>query len=191
MQKLHWLLVVAASLPAAALAQDPKSTQKPATERAASVATPRNHPTIIASIAIGQPAPDFGLEDASGRPVRLSSLRGDWTVLLFTDRARQLIPYSAIDPELRTLGGRIVGVSHEKVQTLRSIGARESIPFVMLADATGEVSTMYGLYQRDRGETRPGFMVLDREGTVRLALLGHLPEPHEVERYARFVITGL
>ncbi len=43
-------------------------------------------PTGPAAVGVGQPAPDFALPDATGRPVRLADYRGKKPVVLAVSR---------------------------------------------------------------------------------------------------------
>jgi peroxiredoxin Q/BCP len=145
----------------------------------------------LGQVFVGETAPNFELDGSQGNPVKLSKLRGTWIVLAFADRRQQLGNLRDNIPELRQLGAQFVGVCHEKSQTLVSFVQRDSIPFLMLADVTGEVSAVYGLYNHELSETRPGFFVLDRKGAVRMAVLGQLLPGTDIARLARIAITGL
>ena len=153
--------------------------------------SPRRRAPIVAQVYVGEGAPDFELDGSRGRPVQLSSLRGTWIVLAFADRRQSLAGLRAIHPELGALGAQLVGVCHEKPGTLVSSSRRDSLPFLMLADVTGEISAMYGLYDLDRSATVPGFLVLDRQGVVRMAVLGKQLPSTDISRLARLAITGL
>jgi len=59
----------------------------------------------------------------------------------------------------------------------------------MLADATGQVSAAYGLYDFTRSETRPGFVVLDRQGYVRFAVLGQVLPADDILHLVEFVVA--
>jgi len=94
-----------------------------------------------------------------------------------------------LEGELRLEGARYVGVYHEKAHTLKSVAERDTIPFQMLADATGQVSAAYGLYDFTRSETRPGFVVLDRQGYVRFAVLGQVLPADHILHLVEFVVA--
>jgi peroxiredoxin Q/BCP len=184
------ILALAFARPAAA--QDPaKSPPTPPPRDApssSSDAHAQNH--IAGRVEIGDRAPDFELDSSHGQPVRLSRLRGDWLVLAFADRRTDLADLRAVDDEMRGIGARIVGVCHEKARTLEMNASRDSIPFLLLADVTGEIASIYGLYDGARNEVRPGFVVLDRDGFVRIAFLGQQLPADEVARLAHFAVAG-
>jgi len=181
------LLVV----PAAAPAQDnPKAPSSVPPEREASPRTTHAQLAIAGKVQIADPAPDFELDGSRGVPVRLARLRGDWILLVFADRRDQVVPLRSVEGSLRDQGVRIVGVCHEKARTLDNYPERTSVP-LMLADVTGEVAAMYGLWDSEDRQIVPGFMVLDREGIVRIAFLGRLLPPEEIARLTQFAVGGL
>jgi len=184
-----WLTL---SLAAPGFAQEtPKSPPpQPGAEREASARNPHAQLGIAGWVSIGDLAPDFELDGSRGARVQLSRLRGDWLLLVFNERRDQVVGLRAIENDMRVLGVRIVSVCHEKARTLDTYARRDSVP-LMLADVTGEVSTMYGLYDSPRRQTVPGFFVLDREGFVRIAFSGKLLPPDEIARLTHFAVTNL
>jgi len=190
---LGWLALVLAVSPAGALAQESRTPQRPAAAPTAQTADPSPHPgaIIAGQVFVGERAPDFVLDASSGVPVKLSSLRGDWVLMVFADRKEDLAPLRQSTGDLRPLGMRLVGICNEKARTLETYNARNPLPFPMLADVTGEISAMYGLYDHARSSTRPGFLVLDRDGVVRMAVLGQQLPVGDITRLAQYAITGL
>ncbi len=152
---------------------------------------PRPRAPIFGQVFVGETAPDFELDGSKGSPVKLSKLRGSWIVLAFADRRQQVANLRQNFADLRQLGAQLVAVCHEKSQTLVNFAQRDSVPFVMLSDFTGEISALYGLYDQELSQTRPGYLVLDRKGLVRMAVLGQLLPADDVARLARIAITGL
>ena len=166
------LLIVAATTQAQ---ENPKSPPPVNPDRAAATHNPHGQLGATGKVFIGDQAPDFELDGSRGAPVKLRD---------------QVVPLRSIQDDLRDLGVRIVAVCHEKARTLDNYAARDSVP-LMLADVTGEVCAEFGLWNSARRETVPGFMVLDREGIVRIAFSGHLLPPDEISRLTRFAVTGL
>jgi len=93
-------------------------------------------------------------------------------------------------PGMRELGGRVIGICHEKAHTLVGGAERGKDAVLLLADVTGEVSATYGLFDFVRSETEPGLLLIDPNGIVQLAVLRSLPPPDSIVRLARFFITG-
>ncbi len=188
---LSWLVplavVVAVSfVPPVARAQSklPAAPAPPPQPSGESV-TPRASGETIARVYPGDRAPDFELEGSNGRSVRLSSLRGDWVALVFSDRATPTGQLQTIERELRLLGARVVAVVREKPQTVQAHADRKDLTFLLLADGTGEVSSLYGLRDSIHPNTRPGLLILDRRGYVRTTVLGQEVPPDEIVRLVR------
>ena len=187
-----WGVVLSLGLATPALAQEnPKvPPTQPGGERETSARNPHGQLGMSGAVSIGDLAPDFELDGSRGKPVMLSRQRGDWVLLVFADRRDQLVPLRTIEQEMRAAGVRIVGVCHEKARTLETYAARDSIP-LLLADVTGEVSTSYGLYDSAHRKTIPGFLVLDREGFVRIAFFGQLLPADEIAHLTQFAVGSL
>jgi len=134
---------------------------------------------------VGESAPDFELDASHGRPQRLSKLRGDWVVLVFAERRAGFAGLETLYGALRRDGAKVLGVCDEKAHTLVRAQERDPLPFTIAADPTGEVSAMYGLYDRIHTTTTPGFFVIDRRGTVRLSVLGESVPPEQMLELAR------
>jgi len=192
-----WILTMAACC----LMSVPAAAQEPTSDKTAPLAAPtgnarptltgvRGKAPIIGQVYIGERAPDFVLDGSQGVQEQLSKHRGQWALLVFSDRYRDLSGLDTLDTDARGLGARVIGVCHEKQHTLMSLCARNHTDMLLLADVTGEVSAVYGLYDWRTGKTDPGFFVIDPEGIVRLAIIGHLFPADQMLDLLRFA-TGL
>lgn len=146
------------------------------------------HDRIRSSVYTGEIAPDFELPASTGHPMHLSELRPAWTLLVFAERKEGLAPLASIREEMAGLGVKIVGVCDEKAYHLVSYTEKHDFGFPMLADVTGEISALYGLYDVERRTTEPGFFMLDPEGKVRLALLGQQIRPADMASLAYYAV---
>jgi len=144
---------------------------------------------VVGRIYVGAPVPDFTALSSSGRDITISRQKGDWLVLLFVETREDFHMFREVYRELRGAGATVFGVTKEKPQRLRVIVERDSLPFDLLADDTGDISALYGLYDIHRGATTPGFVLVDRQGVVRMALQGQAP-PEQVAALTRFTIVG-
>lgn len=170
---------------------DPKTPPRPMPPGGESnTGPPRSKVRIYGRVYVGDPAPDFSLWGSRDRELRLSSLRGGWVLLSFGSSRQELAELRSIQNELRELGVTILGVCSDKPQTLRAFAERDSVPFEMLCDPTGEISAIYGLYDQPRRSILPGFLVLDRQGVVRLAILGQAVPPTQLGPLVRFGVLG-
>ena len=187
-----WILVLVAcclmSGPVAAQDPAPDKTPvlRPSTGAKPGVPAARGKAPIIGEVYIGERAPDFVLDGSRGVEEQLSKHRGQWALLVFGDRYRELNGLDTLDTDARKLGARVIGVCHEKQQTLTSLCARDHVSYLMLADVTGEVAAIYGLYDWREAKIDPGFFVIDREGTVRLAIIGHVFPADQMLELLRF-----
>jgi len=189
------MLLVCALAGAAAAQQVPRETAQPIRPQPSGmrsqVTGARGKAPVIGQVYIGDLAPDFVLDASTGAQSQLSKLRGRWVLLAFADRYRDLKAYDSLDVKARAMGANVVGVCHEKQQTLTAAMARDKLHTLFLADATGEVSAIYGLYDWGNALTEPGFFVLDPQGTVRLAIIGRLFPPDQMLELLKFATASL
>lgn len=137
---------------------------------------------VTERIAIGERAPDFGLDRLDGKTLRLSSLRGNWVVVFFVERRDSLPGVEPVAKALTAIGVRTLAVVHDKTHALGRYLQGRDVPYVPLADPTGDIVALYGLLDDTDGETRPGFVLVDPRGEVRLALLGQVLPPDDASR---------
>jgi len=172
--------------------QDGKDFTPPPSDEAAetSSGTPRASSAPTSRIYPGDAAPDFSLDGSPGKSVKLSSLRGDWVALVFSDRANPIPTLQPIDHDLRLLGVRLVAVCRERVSRVRSLSSREKLSFLTLADEMGQIGALYGLRDGTRAETRPAFLLLDRRGTVKLSVMGQALPADQILQLTRGTVVG-
>jgi len=193
MRALWFLLMLQISVAPAALAQG-KDTPPPAPPSTAPKSGADDaiepHNRIRGSVYTGEMAPDFELPASTGHPMHLSDVRPSWTLLVFAERKEGLAPLASIREEMTGLDVRIVGVCDEKAYHLASYAEKYDFGFPMLADVTGEISALYGLYSTERRTTEPGFFMLDPQGKVRLAVLGKQIRPADMASLAYYAVGG-
>lgn len=191
MKALWLLLSLQLCLAPAALAQTVKDKPPPSqggTSPSVGADPIKTRDRIRGSVYTGEVAPDFELPASSGRPMHLSDLRPSWTLLVFAERKEGLAPLASIREEMAGLDVKIIGVCDEKAYHLVSYEQKYSFGFPMLADVTGEISAVYGLYDHARRTTEPGFFMLDPEGKVRMALLGQQIRPADMASLAYYAV---
>ena len=190
-----WTLILILLLAGAGVAEaqdTPHETisQPPSAGRSKpSSGSPRGKTPILGDVEIGERAPDFVLDGSNGASQKLSALRGQWILLVFSDRYRPVAPLDSIGERAKRLQSRVVAVCREKQQTLMTNCERDKINMLMLADPTGEVAATYGLYDWFKAQTEPGFFVVDPEGIVRLAVVGKMFPPGDMLDVIR-IATG-
>jgi peroxiredoxin len=193
MRRSLFALVMLLALTGATRADETSKAKMPVTSPA-----PQQNPgsptpqesRIQSQVFVGEQAPGFELDGSQGRPVRLAHLKGYWILLVFADRRTDLTPLKEIEPDLRRLGVKPYGICADKAHVLKSYAEREQLPVILLSDVTGEISQLYGLYDTRMRQVRPGFVLIDRRGVVRVALLGQQLPFKEMLAMVRLSVTG-
>jgi peroxiredoxin len=143
---------------------------------------------VTSRIGVGEPAPDFELDQLDGKPLRLSRLHGNWVMLFFVERRESLSVVEPVALALKSRGVRTLAVCYDKSSALvRHLAGREP-SYTALADPTGDIMALYGLLDGD--EPRPGFVLINPRGEVRLALLGHGLASIDASRLVEYSVSG-
>jgi peroxiredoxin len=138
-------------------------------------------PTDLQRVKVGQPAPNFTLEDMEGKSITLSDFRGKKTVVLVFYRGYWW-PFCI--EQLGKLKSLLTKPQKEKVQILAvSVDSREDskklaqmmrirfegeFDFPLLEDKDHKVINRYGIFNPDgRGWPHPATYVIDPQGVVR------------------------
>jgi peroxiredoxin len=175
----------------AAHAQLPKDRTPPPGSPAVAPIVPQasNDPSV--RIEVGIMAPDFELEGTQTRPVRLSSLRGGWVALVFSERIGPVTPLQKINADMTRMGVRMVAVCHEKLRRVRTTAQREDLTFLVLADASGQVGSLYGLTEGRVSSMKPGYLLIDARGVVKQNELGESLNADRIRQRTKDFMIGL
>ena len=130
----------------------------------------------------GTPAPDFELQSAPDKTLRLSELRGKPVVLVFYPAdfspvcGDQLALYNEVLPEFQEHDAQVVGISVDGVWCHAAFSKARNLRFPILADfePKGAVSRRYGAYRERDGFSDRALFVLDADGVIRWS---HLSPP--------------
>ncbi len=99
---------------------------------------------------VGAMAPDFTLPDQQGVPRRLSDYRGKWVVLYFYPKdetpgcTKEACAFRDDWQALTALNAQVIGISLDDSQSHAAFANKHRLPFMLLADASGEVVERYG-----------------------------------------------
>ena len=133
-------------------------------------------------LAPGDPAPDFTLPDADGKPVSLSDFRGRRVIVYFYPAAstpgctKEACDFRDNLAELDDAGLDVLGISPDKPAKLAKFRDAEGLTFPLLSDEDREVLTAWGAFGEKQmyGKTVTGVIrstfVVDPDGKVEQAL---------------------
>jgi peroxiredoxin len=124
-------------------------------------------------VEVGQPAPDFELEDENGNKVRLSDLRGrpvvlmfypfDWSGLCTQEMCSLRDNWGGWD----VAGAKVFGVSRDSKYSHKAWKEHLGIKYSLLADLRGSVAKQYGAWNETAYRADRMTVVIDPEGIVR------------------------
>jgi peroxiredoxin Q/BCP len=146
------------------------------------------------TLKVGDPAPNFALEDQAGAIVKLSDFRGKKVVLYFSTRAgaprclERTLALRAVSPDLEAAGAVVVGVSPDAPHVLALLDTKNDLGFRLLSDPIRATMREYGLLEQVSryGNSFTTFIrsvfVIDEEGRVKTALLRVIPESDTVPK---------
>ena len=132
-------------------------------------------------LAPGEPAPEYTLPDADGKPVSLSDYRGRRVIVYFYPAAstpgctKQACDFRDNLAELGGAGIEVVGISPDKPAKLAKFRDNEKLTFPLLADPDKEVLNAWGVFGEKQmyGKTVTGVIrstfLVDEEGKIAVA----------------------
>jgi peroxiredoxin Q/BCP len=141
----------------------------------------------------GDIAPDFVLESSSGRPVKLSSLRGRSVVLYFYPQddtpgcTREACSFRDNLPRFNGVDATILGVSKDSLESHRKFINKYSLNFDLLSDEDLKAHKLYdtwklkNLYGRDYWGTERSTFVIDPRGRIKKIFRKVKVDGHETE----------
>jgi thioredoxin-dependent peroxiredoxin len=143
--------------------------------------------------AVGDPAPEVALPDATGTVHRLSDQRGRWTVLYFypkDDTPGCTVEACEFRDEHATIserGADVWGISPQGAPSKASFRDKYDLPFTLLSDETHEVAEAYGSWVEKQnygktywGTARTTFLV-DPDGRIAHVWPKVKPEGHAAD----------
>jgi peroxiredoxin Q/BCP len=133
-------------------------------------------------LPVGTHAPDFTLQDESGRTIRLSGLRGRNVVLVFYPGddtsvcTKQLCQFRDDWKEAQTRNVEVFGVNPQSAGKHHDFRRKYNFPFPLLVDPGQNVGALY----RTNGLiVKRTVYLIGPDGVIRFAQRG-VPAPHDV-----------
>jgi peroxiredoxin len=136
----------------------------------------------VGIVAAGQPAPDFTLKTAEGRPFTREQLLGRTTVLVFYPFAfsevctDQLSIYNDLLEDFAERGATLYGVSCDATYSQTAFKQQLGIAIEQLSDfePKGEACRAFGVYHPG-GFPQRALVIVDPDGSVRWSHMAESP----------------
>jgi peroxiredoxin Q/BCP len=106
---------------------------------------------VAGAPTVGQPAPDFKLQDQDGKWRSLADYKGKWVALYFYPKddtpgcTKQACAFRDNVFAFNKEGAVILGISVDDVESHRKFAEKHGLPFTLLADADKAVTRQYGV----------------------------------------------
>ncbi|MHB9023388.1 MAG: thioredoxin-dependent thiol peroxidase [Armatimonadota bacterium] len=100
----------------------------------------------------GQPAPEFTAVTESGQTISLADYRGKWIILYFYPKdntpgcTKEACSLRDSHQALSDANAVVLGVSMDTARSHQGFITKFGLPFTLIADTDGTVSTLYGVY---------------------------------------------
>jgi mycoredoxin-dependent peroxiredoxin len=127
------------------------------------------------SVAVGQTAPDFTLQNQDKKEVKLSDFAGkrnvvllwyplDWSPVCTSEHACFVNDIKKFE----TLDAEVLGVSVDSVWSHKAFADKMGIKYSLLADfhPRGAMSEKYGVYLADKGITGRAIAIVNKTGKI-------------------------
>ena len=156
------------------------------------------------SLAEGDAAPDFEMQDTGGRTVSLSGYRGRPFILYFYPKAdtpgctKEACAFQEASPYLEQIGLDVIGVSPDKIKPIEKFAAKYGLTFPLASDEGHVVAERYGTWveksmygRKYMGMERSTFLI-DADGEVlnvwrKVSVTGHADDVMKAARAAKLV----
>ena len=147
----------------------------------------------MAKLKEGDKAPDFSVNEAEGKIVRLKDLRGKKLVLYFYPKddtpgcTKEACAFRDSFATFKKRGIEVLGVSLDNEKSHQKFIKRFNLPFRLLADTERKISDAYGTYGEKKfmgrnymGIHRMTFLI-DEKGKIKKIFSKVKPEDHAEE----------
>jgi peroxiredoxin Q/BCP len=138
---------------------------------------------------IGSPAPEFELPDQDGQLRSLEDYRDQWVVLYFYPKdetpgcTTEACEFRDNIFKFADLQAQILGVSLDDIESHKAFAENHGLPFPLLADTDGIISSAYGVKTRMFGMTvaKRQTFIIGPDGTIAKHYEKVKPDEHSAE----------
>lgn len=139
--------------------------------------------------AVGATAPEFELPDQNGQLHSLEDYRDQWVVLYFYPKdetpgcTTEACEFRDNIFAFKDLNAQILGVSLDDIESHKAFAENHGLPFPLLADVEGDVSSAYGVKTRMFGMTvaKRQTFIIGPDGEIAKHYEKVTPEGHSKE----------
>ena len=144
---------------------------------------------VAGDFSVGDPAPDFELQDQNGDVHTLEDYRDQWVALYFYPKddtpgcTTEACEFRDDIFKFRRMGCQVIGVSMDDAESHREFAEKHGLPFPLLADTEGTAADAYGVRGGMLGMSmakRETFLI-DPEGNIAKHYRKVDPETHSSE----------
>lgn len=125
------------------------------------------------TLKVGDPAPDFTLNDQDGKPVRLSkALETGPVILAFYPKAftpgctKQNSNFRDRYADVEKKGAQVFGISTDSVETQKKFKTEYKLPYSLLSDPDGSVAKQYSGTMPVVGVANRANFVIGQDGKI-------------------------
>jgi thioredoxin-dependent peroxiredoxin len=130
--------------------------------------------TVKKAVQVGDPAPDFTLPDADGKPVHFKDLLGKSEIVLYfypKDESAgctlQACAFRDSYEDFKALGAEVVGISSDSATSHQAFASKHRLPFILLSDENGKVRDLFDVPKAFGVFAGRVTYIIDRKGIVR------------------------
>ena len=123
-------------------------------------------------VTVGQPAPDFELENQDKKKIKLSDLKGKKVVLAFYPLdfspvcTNEHVCFMTDLPQFNAKDATILGISIDSVWAHKAFREAKGITYDLLSDIKREVVQKYDLFVAEANIGKRATVIVDRNGIV-------------------------
>jgi peroxiredoxin Q/BCP len=110
--------------------------------------------SVAGEVLVGEPAPDFRLQDQNGEWHTLKDYTGKWVAVYFYPKddtpgcTKEACAFRDNIFAFEEIGAVILGISLDDVDSHAAFAEKYSLPFPILSDADAKIAREYGVYKQ-------------------------------------------